>query len=167
MTQDGVSDGDGGSTPDVAGSETVQPETTPETIQPTEPKCSPDGSGDTPETDMKNPTICDALSGTTKLVLGTYIMVLLLESYPRMHTEWDEQGSRIRQNLVLPSAYKQDRPHLQTPICYEQHMMTVDSRLFSLTNPPLQSVSSYIMCMSQDPLAGTLTPGMVESHAQR
>ena len=139
-------DGDG-STPDVTGSETVQLETAQETIQSTEPKCSPDVAGDPPETDMKNPTMCDALSSTTKLVFGAYIMVLLLESYPNMYTQWDEQYSRIRQNPVLPNIYKQDRPHLQSFTCYERHMMTVDSRLFSLTNPPLQLVASYIMCI--------------------
>ena len=138
--------------PDVTGSETAQQETTqetvqetvPETVQPAEPKRSQDETGGPPETDMKNQTTCDALSSTTKLVFCTYIMVMLLESYPCGSMEWNGHY-RIRQNLVLPGVYKQTHPHLQPPIRYEQHMMTVDSRLISLTNRPLQSAADCIM----------------------
>ena len=77
--------------PDVTGSETIQPETVQETAQPAEPKCSPDDAGHPPETDMKNQTVCGALSSTIKLVLCAYVTVLLLECHPCMCAECNGQ----------------------------------------------------------------------------
>ena len=74
-------------------------------------------------------------------------MPLLSECHPCMYTEWNGQYSRIRQNLVLPSVCKQTCPHLQPPMRYERHLVTVDCGLILLTNQPLQSAAGYTSCI--------------------